>query len=202
MDATLLIVDDEPRIFQALRRSLHREPLEIIFADSGQKALRILESRSVDVMLVDENMPGMTGSELLGHVHQRWPAVVRMMLTGTARLEVVIAAVNQGRISKFFTKPCNEAELIIAIRDALTEKGRDPGSNVSSVRATGGAPIQIKSAPTPDPTPLDSLTIPMPLTTIETQTQPTESVIDLDEGTGDVDQELADLQSELDRLAE
>ncbi len=208
MGATLLIVDDEPRIYQALRRSLHREPLEIVYADCGQAALSILESRHVDVMLADENMPGMTGSELLALVHQRWPAVVRMMLTGTAQLEVIIAAVNQGRIAKFFTKPCNEAELIIAIRDALEEKNDDPRSQSGPANTTGGTPIQIKATSTPatttGPRPtlsLDSMTLTARLPTAVAK-KDDETVIDLDDETKTVETELADLQNQLDKLAE
>jgi len=204
MGATLLIVDDEPRIYQALRRSLHREPLEIVYADSGQAALGILESRHIDVMLADENMPGMTGSELLGVVHQRWPDVVRMMLTGTAQLEVIIAAVNQGRIAKFFTKPCNEAELIIAIRDALEEKAGDRHTSSGPTNAFGGTPIQMKAqekAAAPPVLSLDSMTLTARLPTAVVKPDD-ETVIDLDDETKTVETELADLQGQLDKLAE
>lgn len=207
MGATLLIVDDEPRIYQALRRSLHREPLEIVYADCGQAALSILESRHIDVMLADENMPGMTGSELLGVVHQRWPGIVRMMLTGTAQLEVIIAAVNQGRIAKFFTKPCNEAELIIAIRVALEEKNDDPRNHSGPANTPGGTPIEIKSTTTPPTTTarptlsLDSMTLTARMPTAVAK-KDDETVIDLDDETKTVETELADLQNQLDKLAE
>ena len=71
------------------------------------------------MIIADENMPGMQGNVLLARCRTQWPDVVRMMLTGDARLETVMAAVNKGEIYRFFTKPCNEAELIVAIRDGL-----------------------------------------------------------------------------------
>lgn len=116
----LLIVDDEPRIYQALRRALHRErDWSTVYAENGEAALELLESEVIDVVIVDENMPGMSGTKLLSAVRQRWPDIIRMMLTGDARIDVLMNAVNRGEIYRFFTKPANEAELIIAIRDAL-----------------------------------------------------------------------------------
>jgi two-component system probable response regulator PhcQ len=124
MQHKLLIVDDEPRIYHALRRALHREQgWETVYAESGEAALELLgASDDIDVIVSDENMPGMNGTQLLGLVRGRHPDVIRMMLTGDARIDVVMNAVNNGEIYRFFTKPCNEAELIIAIRDALQMK--------------------------------------------------------------------------------
>ena len=115
----VLIVDDEPKIFHAVRRALHRESYELIYAPGGDEALTVLDEGAVDVIIADENMPGMQGNALLARCRTQWPDVVRMMLTGDARLETVMSAVNKGEIYRFFTKPCNEAELIVAIRDGL-----------------------------------------------------------------------------------
>jgi len=129
MPHKLLIVDDEPMIYQALRRSLYRESdWKTLYANGAEAALVTLESEHVDVVIADENMPGMNGSKLLGIVRQRWPEVIRMMLTGDARIDVVMNAVNRGEIYRFFTKPCNEAELIVSIRDALQMRDLKQGS--------------------------------------------------------------------------
>jgi two-component system, probable response regulator PhcQ len=119
MDHAVLIVDDEPKIYHALRRALHREPYDVVYASGGAEALKVLSERSIDVIIADQNMPEMQGSVLLSRVRQQFPDIVRMMLTGDARLETVMAAVNKGEIYRFFTKPCNESELIISLRDAL-----------------------------------------------------------------------------------
>ena len=119
MDHAVLIVDDEPKIYHALRRALHREPYDVVYAPGGAEALKLLGERSIDVIIADQNMPEMQGSVLLSRVRQQFPDIVRMMLTGDARLETVMAAVNKGEIYRFFTKPCNESELIISLRDAL-----------------------------------------------------------------------------------
>jgi DNA-binding NtrC family response regulator len=118
----ILIVDDDAEVFQALRRSMHRERQEMIYAASADEALKLLTQRAVDIVIADENMPGTKGSVLLAKVRARWPEVVRMMLTGDCHLETVVSAVNRGELFRFFIKPANEAEIIISIRDAL--KGR------------------------------------------------------------------------------
>lgn len=119
---TVLIVDDEQNVYNALRRSLRGEDLNTVYAASGEEAEQILESMQVDVAIVDMHMPGMQGNQLLARIRQRWPSVVRMMLTGDTRLDVVIKAVNHGEVFRFFVKPANEAELIIALRDAFQLK--------------------------------------------------------------------------------
>ena len=129
METKLLIVDDEPMIYQALRRALYRESgWRTLYANGAESALTILETEHIDVVIADENMPGMNGSKLLGVVRQRWPDVIRMMLTGDPSVDVLMNAVNTGEIYRFFTKPCNEAELIVSIRDALQMRELKQGS--------------------------------------------------------------------------
>jgi len=122
MTAKVLLVDDEPNLLSALRRSLRREPYEILSAASGEEALSILASTEVDVVVSDQNMPGMSGTELLTRIHETYPETVRFMLTGKATLEVAVEAINNGAISRFFTKPCNDVDLAITIRQALEHK--------------------------------------------------------------------------------
>ncbi len=119
MKQSVLLVDDDRNIIDALKRMFHREPYTIYAADSARTALDLLQGISVDVIVVDEQMPGMSGTELLQRIHQQYPALVAIMLTGKANLDVTLQAINKGEIYRFFTKPCNEIELAIAIREAL-----------------------------------------------------------------------------------
>ena len=66
--ATVLFVDDEPKVTEALKRALRREPYEFLTATSGTAALKILEDQYVDVVISDEQMPGMAGSVFLSMV--------------------------------------------------------------------------------------------------------------------------------------
>jgi len=118
----VLLVDDEPNLTAALKRALRREPYDIVTANSGQEALAILAAQPIDVVVTDEQMPGMSGSELLRTVCRRYPATVRMMLTGQASLEAAIRAINEGEVYRFFIKPCNDADLRLTIRNALQQQ--------------------------------------------------------------------------------
>jgi len=122
MDHTVLFVDDEPDVTDGLKRKLRKEPYRILRANSADDALNILESEKVDVVVSDEQMPGMKGSEFLAVVRQKYPGSIRMILTGHASLDAAVKAVNEGRIYRFLIKPCNDAELAVTIRQALRQK--------------------------------------------------------------------------------
>ena len=118
----VLFVDDEPALLEGLRRSLRREPYDLITADSAAAALEILGRTSVDVVVSDESMPGMAGSEFLTVVCRRYPETIRIMLTGNASLDVAVRAINQGEIYRFLMKPCSPRDLAYTIKTALELK--------------------------------------------------------------------------------
>lgn len=118
--AQVLFVDDEVAILDGLRNALRKEPFEMITATSATDALKILKHRPVDVVVSDERMPGMLGSEFLGYVRQLHPNTIRIMLTGQASLDSAIRAINEGEIYRFLTKPCNPVQLARTIDDAVT----------------------------------------------------------------------------------
>jgi two-component system, probable response regulator PhcQ len=122
MQYTVLIVDDEPDIRDMLTQALSREPYEVLCADSAEEALDIIAQEPVDVVLSDEKMPGMSGTEFLAIVRRQYPDTIRMILTGHASLESAIHAINEGEIYRFFTKPCNMVDLMVTIRQALQHK--------------------------------------------------------------------------------
>lgn len=119
MENKILIVDDEPQVIQALRRSLLEEPYEVHGARNGQEALQRLRSIRFKVVISDEKMPEMTGSEFLSTVRERYPGTVRILLTGQASPDSTMKAVNRGEIYRFFVKPWNDLELKLALRSAL-----------------------------------------------------------------------------------
>jgi two-component system probable response regulator PhcQ len=120
--ATILLVDDEPHVTDALKRALRREPYEWLTATSGAAAQAILERQHVDVVVSDEQMPGMSGSEFLSKVRKQFPHTIRMILSGQASLEAAVRAINEGEVYRFFLKPCNPVELIFTIQQALSHK--------------------------------------------------------------------------------
>ncbi len=115
----VLLVDDEPNVTSALKRQLHSEPYEIVEASSARAALEILAQRDVHVVVSDEMMPGLSGSELIAQIRHEYPAVIRIILSGQASLDAVLRAINQGEVYRFLTKPCNSVDLASTIRNAL-----------------------------------------------------------------------------------
>jgi DNA-binding NtrC family response regulator len=116
---TVLLVDDDANLLTALRRALHAEPYEVLLAGTADAALWLLASRSVDVLVTDQHMPGMSGAEFLARVRAEHPQVVSLMLTGHGDLATAMQAINAGEVYRFFTKPCDVAALAAAIRQGL-----------------------------------------------------------------------------------
>lgn len=122
--ATILVVDDQPMVLGSLKKLFAQAPYSILTAASAHEALDQLERHKVEVVISDERMPGMPGSEFLSIVRQRWPETVRIILTGYASVESAIKAINQGEIFRFLTKPCTSHELHAAVRAALTHRAK------------------------------------------------------------------------------
>ena len=116
---TVLLVDDEPNILSALRRVLRRDGYEILTAQSGEEALEILAHQTVMVILSDQRMPNMTGTEFLSRVKILHPRTVRIILSGYADLNSITEAINKGEIYKFRTKPWDDEELRNDVREAF-----------------------------------------------------------------------------------
>ncbi|AVO59895.1 HD domain-containing phosphohydrolase [Pseudomonas chlororaphis] len=116
---TVLLVDDEESILNSLRRLLRSQPYDILLADSGAKALEILEQRPVDVVMSDARMPNMDGATLLAHIHQRYPSTLRILLTGYADMTLIAKAINEGQIHRYISKPWNDEDMLVTLRQAL-----------------------------------------------------------------------------------
>jgi DNA-binding NtrC family response regulator len=120
--AVVMFVDDDPSVTAALKRVLRHEPYEVIAETSADGALRTLGARPVDVVISDEQMPGMPGSEFLAIVRQQFPRTIRMILSGHATLDAAVRAINEGRVYRFFLKPCHPSEVKAAIQQSLEHR--------------------------------------------------------------------------------
>ncbi|MCG8555525.1 MAG: response regulator [Proteobacteria bacterium] len=114
----ILFVDDEPNVLSGLRRMLrvYRKEWDMSFAGGGEAALAQLDSGHFDVLVTDMRMPGVNGAELLAQAQQRWPEVVRIVLSGHTELEAALRAVPVAH--QFLVKPCNPEVLKQAIERA------------------------------------------------------------------------------------
>ena len=116
----VLFVDDEEKVLRSLKRGLLDEPYETFFAESGKEALDILEREEVHVIVTDMRMPEMSGLELLEIVKERYPRIIRMVLSGYTQITPLLEAINRGEIFRFITKPWKlEEEFKTVVRQAI-----------------------------------------------------------------------------------
>lgn len=117
---TVLLIDDEQSILDAMSRLMHKEDFILLAGLSGEEGLQILNDYQVELVIVDQNMPGMTGIEFLSLVKDLHPDVIRVILTGQAELGIVVDAINKGEVYRYFSKPINKDEIITAIYQCLS----------------------------------------------------------------------------------
>jgi len=121
VDDHILFVDDEKDVLDGYKRLLHGE-YNIQTALGGSQALAELHLFGpYAIVISDMNMPEMNGAEFLARVRQLAPTTVRMLLTGYKDVDSAIAAVNEGRIFRYLTKPCKKSDLVLAIQLGLAQ---------------------------------------------------------------------------------
>ena len=118
-DYGLLLVDDEPAILAALRRTLRGRGYRIFVADDPMQALRLLDRERIDLVVSDLDMPTMNGLDLIARIRVAFPNVVRILLTGRGTLDAALRAINDGEVHRFLTKPWDEEELRTCIAQAF-----------------------------------------------------------------------------------
>jgi len=118
----ILFVDDEPDLLAALVRNLRSEHFAVATACSAAAALETLEKAGPFAAIVsDLRMPGMDGIGLLRTTRDLYPDMVRVLFTGQPDLDNAVAAVNEGAIFRFVTKPCSRVSLALAVKGAVEQ---------------------------------------------------------------------------------
>lgn len=142
----MLVVDDEPENV-ALMRRMFRNRYAVEVAGSGTEALSKLEQGRYDVIITDQMMPGMTGTELLTQSLALAPSAVRILVTGFPDLATAISSINDGRAYRFFTKPLDRSELVDAVERALEQhRAADDYRRQLDALAADNARLQAASA--------------------------------------------------------
>lgn len=122
MKDSLLFVDDESGIINALIRLFRKEGYEMFIASSGEEALEVLRKNNISLIISDYRMPGMNGVEFFSKAKEICPAAIRIMLTGYADLQATVDAINRGEVYRFIAKPWNDDELKMTVKEALHER--------------------------------------------------------------------------------
>ena len=118
-DRTLLLLDDEENVLRSLVRLFRRDGYRILAAGNVRDAFELLAINDVQVILSDQRMSDMSGTEFLGRVKMLYPDTIRLVLSGYTDLTTVTDAINRGAIYRFLTKPWNDDELREHIRQAF-----------------------------------------------------------------------------------
>jgi len=120
---TILLVDDEPKVLRLEARIFAGSGYHILTATNGPEALALMESQPVSLIISDHKMPGMTGVELLSEARRRGYDCARILLTGYADVEATLAAINEGWVHRFLTKPFDDEQLLRTVEEVLERFG-------------------------------------------------------------------------------
>ncbi|MEO5999618.1 MAG: response regulator [Chitinophagaceae bacterium] len=113
----ILYVDDEENNLISFKATF-RMKYHVFLAHSGDEAIKILESKNIEIIITDQRMPNMTGIEFLEKILVKYPEPMRILLTGYSDLNAVIDAVNKGKIYYYLAKPWIEEEINMTIKRA------------------------------------------------------------------------------------
>lgn len=120
--ATILFVDDEANILASLKRLFRPLGYRIFTAEGGAQGLAVMQDESVDLVVSDMRMPEMNGAQFLEQARKRWPDTVRILLTGYAEIDATIDAINRGQIYRYISKPWEDNDIVLTVRNALLQK--------------------------------------------------------------------------------
>ena len=116
---TLLLLDDEENVLRSLARLFRRDGYRVLVANNVAEAFEFLATREVQVILSDQRMSDMSGTEFLGKVRNLYPGIMGLLLSGHTDLAPVTEAIRTGQIYRFLTKPWNDDELRDHVRQAF-----------------------------------------------------------------------------------
>ncbi|QYF95711.1 EAL domain-containing protein [Massilia sp. PAMC28688] len=141
---TLLLVDDDVNVLSALHRLFRRDSYRVLTAQSPAEGFELLALNEVQVIVCDQRMPIMSGTEFLSKVKEMYPDTIRIILSGYTGLEAVLDSINRGAIYRFYTKPWDDTQLRDNIRLAfhhywLVNGERDERRRMRSGLAGNGA---------------------------------------------------------------
>ena len=115
----ILIVDDEPGILHTVESDLFLEGLKPFKASSGEEALELMKQRDIHVILSDQKMPGMSGTQLIARARERNPKTVGIILSAFSEAEFVLSAINDAGVFRYLLKPWESRKLVESVTDAL-----------------------------------------------------------------------------------
>jgi len=117
----ILFIDDEDLVLNSLKRALRNEAFETFFTTDPEQAFRLVKAESIDIVVSDQSMPNMSGTEFLGILRRLHEHVVRVMLTGQSDRETTINAINDGHVHRFLDKPWDNEKLRSVLNELVVD---------------------------------------------------------------------------------
>lgn len=116
---TILFVDDEVGVLRSMQRLFRKENINVLTAQGGAEGLAVLAKQTASVVVSDQRMQGMRGTDFLKKVCEQYPDTIRCILSGYAEMDSVVAAINDGHVYRFIAKPWDDDELKGYLEDCL-----------------------------------------------------------------------------------
>jgi two-component system, NtrC family, response regulator HupR/HoxA len=138
---TVLLVDDEVRSIESMRRTLGEEYRVLSSCSAAEARLVLSSEEAIDVILCDQRMPGATGVEFLKEVRERWPEVVRIVVSGYTDSEDIVAGVNEAGIFRYILKPWVPDHLLQIVRSAIEARASRRGLDRLDLEMRSGAKV-------------------------------------------------------------
>lgn len=139
----ILFIDDEDLVLNSLRRALRNESFETFFTTDPEQAFRLVKEESIDIVVSDQSMPNMSGTEFLGILRRLHEHVVRVMLTGQSDRETTLNAINDGHVHRFLDKPWDNVKLRTVLHELVVDvRLRHQRSRVGAVPVEPRRPLR------------------------------------------------------------
>jgi len=135
----VICIDDDPPVLSAIRRLLRREPYELLTTEDPEEVLRIVSSREVALVIADQRMPRMLGTELFKTVRLKSPGTACVILTGHADLSDIAGAMNDGAVDRLIRKPWDDSDFRKLIRQLLDQKKEEGNPSLDPPGKSGGS---------------------------------------------------------------
>ena len=158
----VLVIEDESRLRDMMSRAVRDMGFEITTVGSAEAGMRILEERIIDVLIVDLNLPGMGGMDMLEIVHRRWPDIQPIILTGFGDLQAAKKAMHMDAVD-FLTKPCALGDLEVSLERARQRRV----ARMPSIPVLPDPPPEEREPRISKPTPIPEAVPGMPLEEME-----------------------------------
>ena len=118
----VLLVDEQDSVLTSLAELLSEEPYHLYLAHGSSQALELMAQHPIDLVMSAAHLAQMDGASLLARIHQDYPQTIRILLTGDPDLALIVKAINEGQIYRYLSKPWNDQEMLLTLRQALAHQ--------------------------------------------------------------------------------